>query len=256
MRFRFFSTQRQGMHPSRLTLVVMILSMVSASCAKKTEEIITECVVNPDQANLFKGHWSSRPIPLAVEVGDFSSAEIAAIESAINAWNDFFEASKGFKLYLNGSSSLGYVSAGGARITTSTACSQQLANNSGFVGKIMIYKNRSWANSQSSIMALTSLCPQVVSGAQFRVFTSAVMELNYDDYFISGKPLPDLQSIVTHELGHILGLDHSCSGSGCSNAPNDYRDAIMYPSLGFSGIYGQVKRSIERNDQERANCLY
>jgi len=88
------------------------------------------------------------------------------------------------------------------------------------------------------------------------------MEINYANFFSAGKPMPDLQSIVTHELGHLLGLDHSCSGTAtsgmpaCNQANTDYVNALMYPALGFNGAQGQVSRTIRTNDQQRANCLY
>ena len=84
------------------------------------------------------------------------------------------------------------------------------------------------------------------------MFTSAVMELNYVNFFRSGMPVPDLQSLVTHELGHLLGLNHSCVGAGCNGAPSDYINAIMFPSYNP----GSIKRALNSNDQGRANCLY
>jgi hypothetical protein len=251
----------------RLGSVIALLGvMILTSCAAGTDGIETQCVVNPDQKNTFKGHWTTHPIPLAVEVNDFSASEVSAIQAAIQSWNDFYQESKGFQIYLNGSSSLGYTGANGSRITSSTACSQTIVNPNGFTNKIMIYKNRAWTDSNlggSSVMAMTSLCPVTTANSTLRMFVGAVMEINYANYFIAGKPVPDLQSIVVHELGHMLGLDHSCSASsntagfaGCANAPSDYKNSVMYPSLGFDGYNGRIRRDLNVNDQQRANCLY
>lgn len=238
------------------TAVIAVWVGLVCSCAAKTDSVSTQCVVNSDQQSLFKGHWTTHPIPLAVVANDFNASELQAIEASISTWNTFYASSKGFQLYLSGSSELAEVSAGGTRITSATTCQQTVISGSSFTKQIMIYKNASTWTFGNQIMALTSLCPVTTANSQFRMFTSAVMEINFVNYFGNGQPIPDLQSIVTHELGHMLGLDHSCTGSGCTSASADYVAAIMYPSLGFSGISGQVKRALQTNDQERANCLY
>ncbi len=83
-----------------------------------------------------------------------------------------------------------------------------------------------------------------------------------------------MESVVLHELGHALGLDHSCSGgagakdfiacSGVSGAHHPYRKAVMYPELlaGSAAIpemsRGGVdhKESLQTNDRERTACRY
>ena len=94
----------------------------------------------------------------------------------------------------------------------------------------------------------------------------AYMELNYQGFFVSGRKVPDLQTIMLHEFGHLLGLYHSCdSGSTKAGTPNclsgtlktEYRDAVMFPVFGFNeDLTGEQKRELNENDQGRANCLY
>jgi len=238
------------------SLIIAILFVLGAACAPKTDPVSTECVVNQDQTATFKGRWSVQPVPLAVEANDFSNSELVEIQAAIVKWNEFFSKSKGFKLFLSGSNPLGVISSGLTRTTKTNVCSSTIVTPGGYSNSIRIYKTRAGWSYGSQVMALTSLCPITRAGAQFRDFTNAVMEVNYQNYFVAGKQVPDLQSIVIHELGHILGLDHSCNGSDCEEAPDDYVEAVMYPALGFDGIYGRVKRSLMTNDQQRANCLY
>ena len=244
------------LNQARRWVYTAIIFIYVVACAPGAGQVITECVVNADQAALFKGHWNSKPIPLGVVANDFDAGEITAIQNAIGTWNTHFSAAKGFVLYMSGSSSLSQVSSGGTRITSSTACSQTVIGPSGFTGRIMIYKNATTWAFGTSVIGVTSLCPVTVANAQFRTFISAVMELNYIDYFKAGKPVPDLESVLLHELGHLLGLDHSCNGTGCTNVPDDYRAAVMYPALGFDGTVGHQKRTLQTNDQGRANCLY
>ena len=167
-----------------ISLVALIV--LGTHCAPKITDVAKECVVNADQSALFKGHWAARPVPLAVEAVDFSASELVELEAAIGKWNDFFDASKGFKLYLSGSTPLSLVSAGGTRLTQSNVCAQTIVTPSGFSNSIKIYKTRSGWSYGSQVMALTSLCPVTRASAQYREFVAAVMEINYQNYFISG----------------------------------------------------------------------
>jgi hypothetical protein len=98
--------------------------------------------------------------------------------------------------------------------------------------------------------------------------SGASVLLNFDDYYGPGKMQIDLESQALHELGHVLGMLHSCNGStansvddttapGCFKGgelavPAAYGDAVMFPFL----EEGQLRRELRQNDFDRVNCLY
>ncbi|GAB2280396.1 hypothetical protein Dimus_015030 [Dionaea muscipula] len=58
---------------------------------------------------------------------------------------------------------------------------------------------------------------------------------------VKGKAQGDLQYVMTHELGHVLGLDHSAD-----------RAAVMYPSYDENNI----KRRLGKDDIDGIRALY
>jgi hypothetical protein len=76
-------------------------------------------------------------------------------------------------------------------------------------------------------------------------------------------------SIMLHEMGHSLGLDHSCKDGGGPEFPdcktvsadvtNPYVLAVMYPNLvsdpTFQNIF-PIKEDLQKNDTDRAKCFY
>ena len=97
-----------------------------------------------------------------------------------------------------------------------------------------------------------------------------VMLIN-TDYAVGRKFL----NVVLHELGHAVGLDHSCDSSNshqknfisCDEVGpyDDYAEAVMYPAISDVMPTGDgtategwrhLKFALGRNDMERAYCLY
>jgi hypothetical protein len=225
---------------------------------------VTECVLPDDQSQTLIGSWGKLPIPLAIESGSggIDSDEVTAILAAADTWNAHFESALGLTVFDTGSGD-------SVRITTATSadpCSTVVLNASGsFTGAVPILKHSDWPYSSAKAIAFTTHCtPQTLNGGgTLGTLKTAVLDVNSENFFVDGTVKHDLQTIVGHELGHVLGLDHSCEDSssegipGCTSAQALYQNALMYPKFGYYSDYtGIIRHELNSNDQGRANCLY
>lgn len=252
---------RTGLH----CVFAMAMGIVMQACAPKVDdevETIYQCELPADQSKTLSARWKKTVIPLAFKSGDFSGSELGAIMDAADRWNTHYMKTQGMPVFDYGTRSSPRMS------TVSKAasiCSYTLINNTTgqFQGSVVIYKHTSWPYSAVDAIALTSFCK--TAATPLSNMYMAIMEVNYQYFFVSGRRQPDLSSIFVHELGHLLGLDHSCSASTKEGFPNcndaslnqAYYDAIMFPTVFFdsSGV-GQSRVQLQVNDQSRANCLY
>ncbi len=82
----------------------------------------------------------------------------------------------------------------------------------------------------------------------------------------NGQSYHDLQNAVTHEMGHLIGLDHTCylrppapldqNGDqipDCVNAPPDVLETTMFPSANPGDI---DKRTLAPDDQQAVCTIY
>jgi hypothetical protein len=223
--------------------------------------------LNLDQGGTLTGRWPQPAVPIAFHAGDWNSSEMAAIIAAADKWNTFFATSMQYP-------AIDYGSATSPRTSTSTIpvdfndfCANQsiLDNDDSFSGVVVLYKDGAW-NYDTGIIALTTVCKNGVAGKLLPRFHNGFMEINYVNFFVNSNRVPDLQSIVLHEFGHLMGINHSCetspAGAGiptCSSAAlnSTYRYASMFPTFSFySNGKGEIRRNLNDNDAGRMNCVY
>ena len=97
-----------------------------------------------------------------------------------------------------------------------------------------------WANQAGSVLAVT--CSWYGPGSPFGSASEFDMQIDPEWSWSTGGAVSiDLQSVVLHEFGHALGLNHSADGS-----------AVMYASYSA----GSTKRSLTADDQAGLVLIY
>lgn len=258
---RVKSLLKYVIHGLFLYCALLTIACAPTKKAKGAASVVKDCVLPSDQVGTLSARWMQLPIPLAFsQQSQFSAEEIAEIVAAAKSWNDFYTASMGVKAFNYGEDLNPKMS---SLAKPASVCSTGILQGKTFAGDVVIYKQGTWPYSNHDAIALTSFCP--MPAKPLPSMYMAIMEVNYQDFFIPGKKNPDMRSILLHELGHLIGLDHSCDYKDkpgyplCQSAalPTDYFTAVLFPIFRFDGDgQGEQKRALGTNDQGRANCLY
>ncbi len=253
---------------------VVALLFATACGLPRNEKSVTQCVIGNDQLSTINGKWDVTPVRIAlgglvgaVEGSDTVNDKLL-IQTSAEVWNRFSMISFGYPI-------IDYREPGsGVRVDSwdtggFPACSIDLlaTDEKSFVDPIVIRKRAAWPPDLSeSVIALTTTCPrrQACKGLGCR-YKMSIIELNLQHYFAPGKPQPDPISILVHEMGHMLGLGHSCeyrSADGipdCNSKylPKAYKNAVMFPQfLVTREGPGEVRSKLNANDMGRTNCIY
>jgi hypothetical protein len=246
----------------KMSIKIFALIALFNAQTHAAESSLARCELPADQGyGSLMGSWESLPVSLIVDREFYAREGGQAAEAllrAVRTWND----------WAGRRGKTAFVVSAEADIPRVTECNQS-AYTKGIPAAAGIWiidgspgrenRRHGCGGEEKILPGEASQTDWLIEGG--RILGASVL-LNFEDFNSPGKPSIDLETLLAHELGHVLGLLHSCNGRGplgtdgtsapfCRQAPVAYRKAVMAP------IYpGDVRRELGANDLNRLKCLY
>lgn len=234
-------------------LTVLFLVLTSACGLKQDSKDFKGIACGAaDQHRSYMNPMDSTQVQTISVDASFTAEEKNAIETMVAEWNSESRRSIGRDLFRT------------VELSLSAASVPDAASECGFPGSahsfsiVKVTSKETWSS-----LGFSDANPGVTircsAGQKFT--EKQVVLINPTTVSLAQNP-KIFKSVVIHELGHAIGLDHSCDPANAGNpafaacAPikydmdHDYRQAVMYPIVET----GRLKEYPRANDQERATC--
>lgn len=227
---------------------VTLLSSVGCAPLNHSDDFDGISCGAADQHQSYMNPMDSTQVQTISVDSNFSDGEVKQIESAVATWNAQGRRTLGGNIFTVQKFSLSSNSTPESR----TDCGFPGTPNGFSVVKV---NSTSWSN-----LGFPNVSPGVTlrcsAGKEFA--SKQIILLNPTNI----KNTPSIfESVILHELGHTIGLNHSCdagnagkaeyrSCSGVSATSDPYREAVMYPYIDSN----EHKEKLTSNDEQRASC--
>jgi len=241
---------------SKAVLISSFLLLVLTGCGKNApdwQNQVSNCPnLNANQQGTFMAPVPNAPVQLLVD-NTFTADQIEELKQAVDTWNQLGQQLQGQNFFSvqtadvppdllssNFAACQTDPGTGTSSLYVVNVTDSQTWKNLGFATNTPGATERCYDGNDNLTMQVTYVNPNLVYSQQFT-------------------------SVVIHEMGHMLGLGHSCQNSttgypSCQGLSSDdpYVQAVMYPTLSLNSANGQpqVKEQLQSNDQTRAACFY
>jgi hypothetical protein len=256
----------------RLTVSGLLLSLTFLNACDSSQNTPNCPKISADQTGSFMARVQGYPIQIQMDAS-FTAAQQQLIQQAAADWNQLAQTTIGQPVF---AVSDPITIDPSVRAMDPHDCSQ----NFGSSNVLLILRETDEAHWESigfsqQVPGATMRCSN--GGTVSEQITIVNTELStMTASSDSGTGMSDaLAKVFTHELGHSLGLDHSCNGNStvstatyatCTGLPasNPYHQAVMYPWIepdAISGDSAQVRTQsappsyLQDNDRARGGCM-
>jgi hypothetical protein len=191
-------------------LLILVTFLALSACTPPPQATI-KASSSALSGNPAPSAWPSSSFPLKVKIADnFDSSETMAIEDMSDAWNDSVD------------HQISFIQNDGSTQSKSHVLSQYVD------GVIGVYKLMQWPSElPGSALAVTQIYgtrKNIGRSSEYIRIDHADIMINYQNFTFTTDYSwgYDLQTIVLHEMGHLLGLYHDESSVD---------ESVMYPTI-------------------------